>query len=118
MSCPANSHLPLLPLLTIFCLATFLFVHVSQAIVSSDRRFTYTNKDDNLGSLRQAYDYGGTYRSLPIYNFPFTLCFYSETHYPNAFFLVLCMGDDSNHVLCVWEANRDMPIREGATLTL
>ncbi|PON76985.1 Bulb-type lectin domain containing protein [Parasponia andersonii] len=99
----------------VLLIIALIFAHVSHAIVSSKRTFTFINQSNKLGSY--AYEYMANDRCLPITKFPFTLCFYNIT--PNAFVLALAMGDDrqDSNMRWVWEANRHEPVREGAKLT-
>ncbi|KAI3944001.1 hypothetical protein MKW92_031521 [Papaver armeniacum] len=52
-----------------------------------------------------------------FFNYPFRLCFYNTT--PNAFILALRAGipNDEDLMRWVWDANRNDPVRENATLT-
>lgn len=66
-------------------------------------------------------EYGATYRPIhtDIYNFyeiPFRLCFYNTT--PNSYIFGIRAGipDDNELMRWVWDANRNLPVRENASL--
>ncbi|KAG9456938.1 hypothetical protein H6P81_001446 [Aristolochia fimbriata] len=95
----------------------FLLSSVTRARVPDSDSFTYANAGD-FGEYFP--EYGASYRLLPIGNFYFQLCFYNTTS--EAFHLAMFMGNgngDSDFTLLrfVWEANRDAPVADNATLS-
>ncbi|EOY27998.1 hypothetical protein QUC31_012796 [Theobroma cacao] len=103
--------------LALFTLLFFILCssNVANAKVPPSRTFKYINEGD-LGEY--SVEYFADYRALPIYLFPFQLCFYNTT--PNAYTLALRMGHRRSESIMrwVWEANRGRPVGENATLTL
>ncbi|XVF27498.1 hypothetical protein REPUB_Repub14bG0112500 [Reevesia pubescens] len=92
----------------------FQFSVSANATVPPSRTFKYINEGD-LGEY--TVEYFADYRALPLYLFPFQLCFYNTT--PNAFTLALRMGSRRSESIMrwAWEANRGRPVGENAALT-
>ncbi|XP_068645118.1 EP1-like glycoprotein 2 [Aristolochia californica] len=101
-------------LVSCFVLCFSFLSTVSRAIVPDSQTFKYVNEGE-FGDYVSEYD--ARYRLLPVATFPFQLCFYNIT--PNAFHLALRMGNRRSESLFrwVWEANRNVPVQENATLT-
>ncbi|XP_068646219.1 EP1-like glycoprotein 2 [Aristolochia californica] len=101
-------------LVSCFVLCFSFLSTVSRAIVPDSQRFKYVNEGE-FGEYLTEYD--ASYRLLPVDAFPFQLCFYNTT--PNAFYLALRMGHRRSESILrwVWEANRNVPVQENATLT-
>ncbi|XP_068649062.1 EP1-like glycoprotein 2 [Aristolochia californica] len=101
----------------IFCFVVFIsfLSTVSRATVPDSETFKYVNE----GEFGEYFpEYAASYRLLPVGNYLFQLCFYSSN--PDAFHLAMLMGnEDSDFSLLrfVWEANRNVPVGENATLT-
>lgn len=76
-------------------------------------------KHVNQGPLGEhSVEYAANYRTLPLGNFPFQLCFYNTT--PNAHLLALRMGSRHIESTMLWfsEANRGSPVGDNAALSL
>ncbi|XP_057952542.1 EP1-like glycoprotein 2 [Malania oleifera] len=78
--------------------------------VNGTYEFKYTEYEANYRIVRN--------QAHSISTFPFELCFYNTT--PNAFVLAIKAGipTDDSHMRWVWDANRDHPVREKASLSL
>ncbi|KAK9153020.1 hypothetical protein Sjap_000500 [Stephania japonica] len=102
-----------LPLSFILSISTLLINSLVFADVPPSKRFKDINQGVGDGA---AVEYGASYRALPISTPPFTLCFY--TAIPNAYTLGLKMGGPKYEFQAqwVWDANRNRPVRENATL--
>ncbi|KAG9456954.1 hypothetical protein H6P81_001462 [Aristolochia fimbriata] len=87
---------------------------LSHAVVPDSQTFKYVNEGE-FGDY--ATEYGATYRVLPIASSPFQLFFYNTT--PNAYRLGLRMGTTRSEstLRWVWDANRNAPVSENATLS-
>lgn len=115
---PNMAYFPF-PSLSLFLLIQTFFC-ISGASVPASRTFKYVNTGDTAPDTTE---YGGSHRLISIANSPFQLCFYSAT--PNAFTLALRMGsppisdrpDSMSLLRWVWEANRNRPVRDNATLS-
>ncbi|XP_042484266.1 epidermis-specific secreted glycoprotein EP1-like [Macadamia integrifolia] len=105
---------------TILALGLFAFFLLTilpftvQATVPSSKTFKFINQGE-FGEY--IVEYGADYRVSDIQTFPFALCFYNTT--PNAFTLGLRMGNRHSESIMrwVWDANRNNPVHENATLT-
>ncbi|KAK9132097.1 hypothetical protein Scep_011625 [Stephania cephalantha] len=99
-----------------FILSTLLINSLVFADVPPSRRFKFINQGVGDGD-GVAVEYGASYRALPISTPPFTLCFY--TTIPNAYTLGLKMGGPKYEFQAkwVWDANRNRPVHENATLS-
>ncbi|XP_065872910.1 epidermis-specific secreted glycoprotein EP1-like [Euphorbia lathyris] len=100
----------ILSLSLIFSAISFL----AEASVPPSETFQYINEGE-FGEYIVEYD--ANYRALDPFAQPFQLCFYNTT--PNEYTLALRMGTVRSESLMrwVWEANRNKPVRENASLT-
>lgn len=104
-----------------FCalLITFFFVGI-QAQVPENQTFKFVNH----GEFGQpTAEYNSTYRVIQtqnhnFYSHPFQLCFYNTA--PGAYILAIRAGvpGDQGLMRWVWDANRNTPVGEDATLSL
>lgn len=104
----------------------FSFVISTKAKVPRNKTFKFVNEGSfgNEGDfifLAEA-EYGATYRPIhtevyEFYEVPFRLCFYNTT--PNAYVFAIRAGipDDAEPMRWVWDANRNRPVKENATLS-
>lgn len=104
----------LLPFTFLFFLAT-----LTRAQVPANRTFKIVNEGE-FGDYITEYD--ASYRVIRadtelFFAFPYRLCFYNTT--PNAFVLGIRAGlpRDEDLMRWVWDANRNNPVKENATLT-
>lgn len=103
---------------------TFLLLHfhfsITQAQVPLNQTFNILNQGE-FGDYITEYDAG--YRLIysqahnDFFAFPFRLCFYNTT--PTEFVLAMRAGlpRDEDIMRWVWDANRNLPVKENATLT-
>ncbi|OMO92481.1 hypothetical protein COLO4_17556 [Corchorus olitorius] len=99
-------------------LSLFAFAS-TQAKVPKNATFKFINEGE-FGD--RIIEYDASYRVIrnEVYNFlarPFRLCFYNTT--PDAFIFAIRAGfpNDESLMRWVWDANRNAPVRENATLT-
>ncbi|KAJ0100798.1 hypothetical protein Patl1_04835 [Pistacia atlantica] len=99
---------------TLLCLA---FTTLSQ--VPKNQTFRFINQGE-FGD--RIIEYDASYRVIrndvyTFYTFPFRLCFYNTT--PDAYIFAIRAGipDDESLMRWVWDANRNDPVHENATLT-
>ncbi|XVF18659.1 hypothetical protein REPUB_Repub11eG0041900 [Reevesia pubescens] len=99
--------------LSVFAFATTI------AQVPANQTFKFINEGE-FGD--RIIEYDASYRVIrnDVYNFlapPFRLCFYNTT--PDAFIFAIRAGfpNDESLMRWVWDANRNHPVRENATLT-
>ncbi|RZC83838.1 hypothetical protein C5167_046616 [Papaver somniferum] len=90
-----------------------------QSQVPKNQTFQFINQGDFSEYI---VEYDANHRIVrteedTFFNYPFRLCFYNTT--PNAFILALRAGipNDEDLMRWVWDANRNDPVRENATLT-
>ncbi|KAI3965056.1 hypothetical protein MKX01_013987 [Papaver californicum] len=86
-----------------------------QSQVPKNATFRYINEGEFSDYI---VEYDANHRIVrTISNYPFRLCFYNTT--PNAYVLALRAGipRDEDLMRWVWDANRNDPVRENATLT-
>ncbi|WCJ20024.1 Curculin-like (mannose-binding) lectin family protein [Euphorbia peplus] len=100
-----------------FLILSLIFSTISiltEASVPPSETFQYINQGE-FGEYIVEYD--ASYRVLDPFAQPFQLCFYNTT--PNEYTLALRMGTVRSESLMrwVWEANRNNPVHENATLT-
>ncbi|KAK9150544.1 hypothetical protein Syun_008853 [Stephania yunnanensis] len=100
---------------------SFLSISVSSALaqVPADKTFKYVNEGE-FGDYIVEYDANYRIISAPnidFSNYPFQLFLYNTT--PNAYILAIRAGipRDEDLMRWVWDANRNNPVRENATLT-
>ncbi|WKA11973.1 hypothetical protein VitviT2T_029417 [Vitis vinifera] len=110
MSCSPPSFIFPFLFLSFILLSSF----TAHASVPIKNTFKYVNEGE-FGPY--IVEYGGDYRTLPIFASPFQFCFYNTT--PNAYTLALRMAIQRTEPIYrwVWEANRGKPVGENATLT-
>ncbi|TQD83445.1 hypothetical protein C1H46_030991 [Malus baccata] len=103
--------------LLLFSLIAFLFAIPIQAQVPANLTFKFINQgklgDGNI-------EYHATYRviqtnSHTFYTNPFGLCFYNTT--PDSYIFAIRAGVPNDEVRWVWDANRNHPVHEKATLS-
>ncbi|XP_058100804.1 EP1-like glycoprotein 2 [Magnolia sinica] len=105
------------PFLFFFLLSLSLFAIDTQAQVPAAQQFKWVNQ----GPIGEYFtEFGAYYRDPPIagfFRFPFRLTFYNTT--PNAHVLAIRMGSHRGEAIMrwVWDANRNNPVHENATLT-
>lgn len=87
----------------------------AQAKVPIDEQFRVVNEGDYTDY--SPIEYSADVRGFRPFNDNFRLCFYNTT--PNAYTLALRIGNRAQEstLRWVWEANRDSPVKEDATLT-
>ncbi|CAN6902247.1 unnamed protein product, partial [Brassica oleracea] len=90
-------------------------VQSAQAKVPIDEQFRVVNEGDYTDY--SPIEYSADVRGFRPFNDNFRLCFYNTT--PNAYTLALRIGNRAQEstLRWVWEANRDSPVKEDATLT-
>ncbi|KAK9153026.1 hypothetical protein Sjap_000506 [Stephania japonica] len=100
---------------------SFFSIVVSSALaqVPANKTFKYVNEGE-FGDYIVEYDANYRIISAPnvdFFNFPFQLFLYNTT--PNAYILAIRAGipRDEDLMRWVWDANRNNPVREKATLT-
>ncbi|KAL3503123.1 hypothetical protein ACH5RR_037572 [Cinchona calisaya] len=110
------------------CLSTLLilsfFAISTRAQVPTNQTFKFVNTGQ-LGEFENfvyTTEYGANYRVITnevydFHTFPFRLCFYNNT--PTSFVLGIRAGDPDDEGLMrwVWDANRNHPVKENATLS-
>lgn len=106
-------------LLPLFLLGSF-FAIPSQAQVPANQTFTFVNQGE-LGDRIVEFD--ASYRVIQtkahtFYTHPFRLCFYNTT--PDSYIFAIRVGvpNDEGLMRWVWDANRNHPVHENATLSL
>ncbi|KAM7498627.1 hypothetical protein LguiA_023041 [Lonicera macranthoides] len=106
-------HIP-----TLLLILTFSLLAVKSQ-VPANQTFQFVNTGE-FGDRIIEYDAG--YRVIrndvyTFYTYPFRLCFYNTT--PDAFVFAIRAGlpNDESLMRWVWDANRNDPVRENATLT-
>ncbi|KAF4348723.1 hypothetical protein F8388_021776 [Cannabis sativa] len=114
MSSSPNNNRALMAL-SLFLHLFLISLSITQAQVPQNATFQFVNEGE-FGPY--IVEYGADYRPIGINNSPFQVFFYNTT--PNAFTLAIRMGTQRAEALrrFVWEANRDNPVGENATLTL
>lgn len=99
----------------------FFFVAV-QSLIPANRTLRIVNEGDFSDYI---VEYDANYRPVSgqtdiyqLYNYPFYLSFYNTT--PNAYILAIRAGlpRDEDLMRWVWDANRNSPVGENATLSL
>ncbi|OVA14811.1 Bulb-type lectin domain [Macleaya cordata] len=102
-----------------FLLSFIFFSVVVQSQVPKNNTFQILNQGE-FGEYIIEYD--ASYRiirtdEVSFYTYPFRLCFYNTT--PNAHIFAIRAGipNDEDLMRWVWDANRNDPVRENATLT-
>ncbi|KAF8409047.1 hypothetical protein HHK36_005119 [Tetracentron sinense] len=110
---------PQSPFLFHFFLLLCFFAIVARAQVPANKTFKIINQAE-FGEYITEYD--ASYRVIrnddyTFYTFPFRLCFYNTT--PDAFIFGMRAGipNDEDIMRWVWDANRNHPVRENATLS-
>ncbi|XVF78808.1 hypothetical protein PTKIN_Ptkin14bG0166700 [Pterospermum kingtungense] len=100
-------------------LSLFAFATNTLAKVPANQTFKFINQGE-FGD--RIIEYDASYRVIrnDVYTFlarPFRLCFYNTT--PNAYIFAIRAGlpNDESLMRWVWDANRNDPVRENATLT-
>ncbi|KAL6199069.1 hypothetical protein ACLB2K_028856 [Fragaria x ananassa] len=111
------SHAAFLQLL--FLLGSF-FAIPSQAQVPANQTFIFVNQGelgDRIAEFKASYLVIQT-KAHTFYTHPFRLCFYNTT--PDSYFFAIRMGvpNDEGLMRWVWDANRNHPVHEKATLSL
>ncbi|XP_024157587.1 EP1-like glycoprotein 2 [Rosa chinensis] len=111
------SHAPFL--LVLFLLGSF-YVIPSQAQVPANQTFIFVNQG-KLGD--RIVEFEASYRVIQtkahtFYTHPFRLCFYNTT--PDSYIFAIRAGvpNDEDLMRWVWDANRNHPVHEKATLSL
>uniref|UniRef100_A0A5B7BUF9 Putative epidermis-specific secreted glycoprotein EP1-like n=1 Tax=Davidia involucrata TaxID=16924 RepID=A0A5B7BUF9_DAVIN len=104
-------HLNLMIILFLFC-----FFATTLAQVPANATFKFVNQGE-FGDRIIEYDAG--YRVIrndvyTFYTFPFRLCFYNTT--PDGFVFAIRLGVPDDEMRWVWDANRNHPVGENATL--
>ncbi|XVE63389.1 hypothetical protein DITRI_Ditri07aG0016500 [Diplodiscus trichospermus] len=107
------------PLLLHFTFLSLFAFAATLAKVPANQTFKFINQGE-FGD--RIIEYDASYRVIrnDVYNFlaiPFRLCFYNTT--PNAYVFAIRAGfpNDESLMRWVWDANRNDPVRENATLT-
>ncbi|XP_058100803.1 EP1-like glycoprotein 2 [Magnolia sinica] len=100
-----------------FFLSLSIFAIVTEAQVPTAQQFKWVNQGE-MGDY--VTEYGAFYRQVTVSgfsSFPFRVCFYNTT--PNAHVFAIRMGTSRGEAIMrwVWDANRNDPVRENATLT-
>ncbi|CAF2051283.1 EP1-like glycoprotein 4 [Brassica rapa] len=101
--------------LAIFLTLSIFSLTGAQAKVPIDEQFRVVNEGDYTDY--SPIEYNADVRGFRPFNDNFRLCFYNTT--PNAYTLALRIGNRAQEstLRWVWEANRDSPVKEDATLT-
>lgn len=104
------------------CLIIFILLAsaiATQAQVPANQTFHFINEGE-FGD--RIIEYDASYRVIrndvyTFYTYPFRLCFYNTT--PNSFIFAIRAGipNDESLMRWVWDANRNDPVGENATLT-
>ncbi|CAN6561084.1 unnamed protein product [Malus baccata var. baccata] len=101
----------------LFSFIAILFAIPIQAQVPTNQTFKFINQGELGGGI---VEYHATYRviqtnSHTFYTHPFGLCFYNTT--PDSYIFAIRAGVPKDEVRWVWDANRNHPVREKATLS-
>lgn len=95
------------------------FAFAGRGQVPANQTFKFINEGE-FGD--RIIEYDASYRVIrnniyTFYTFPFRLCFYNTT--PDAFIFAIRAGipNDESIMKWVWDANRNRPVRENATLS-
>ncbi|KAA8523998.1 hypothetical protein F0562_010571 [Nyssa sinensis] len=115
----ACSHSTFRRSLIILFLCFFTTATTTLAQVPANATFKFVNQGE-FGD--RIIEYDASYRVIrndvyTFYTHPFRLCFYNTT--PDAFIFAIRAGipDDGSLMRWVWDANRNHPVRENATLS-
>ncbi|KAE8703304.1 argininosuccinate lyase-like [Hibiscus syriacus] len=97
----------------------FAFATTTLATVPANQTFRFVNQGE-FGEYIIEYD--ASYRIIrndvyTFFNYPFRLCFYNTTPDAHIFAIRAGLPRDEDLMRWVWDANRNDPVRENATLT-
>ncbi|KAK9268944.1 hypothetical protein L1049_000710 [Liquidambar formosana] len=112
--------LPEFPLPVHFIILSIIFFTIAaQAQVPANKTFKFINQGE-FGD--RIIEYDASYRVIrnevyTFYTFPFRLCFYNTTPDAHIFAIRAGIPSDESLMRWVWDANRNHPVRENATLT-
>ncbi|KAK9268989.1 hypothetical protein L1049_000756 [Liquidambar formosana] len=112
--------LPQFPLPIHFIILSVIFFTIAaQAQVPANKTFKFINQGE-FGD--RIIEYDASYRVIrnevyTFYTFPFRLCFYNTTPDAHIFAIRAGIPNDESLMRWVWDANRNHPVRENATLT-
>ncbi|KAK8622655.1 hypothetical protein V6N13_117561 [Hibiscus sabdariffa] len=100
-------------------ISLFAFAVPALAQVPANQTFRFVNQGD-FGDYIVEYD--ASYRIIrnnvySFFTFPFRLCFYNTTPDAHIFAIRAGVERDEDLMRWVWDANRNDPVRENATLT-
>ncbi|GMJ10125.1 hypothetical protein like AT1G78830 [Hibiscus trionum] len=111
---------PISPLFFQFIFISFFaFAATTLAKVPANQTFRFVNEGE-FGD--RIIEYDASYRVIrndvySFYTFPFRLCFYNTTPDAHIFAIRAGIPNDESLMRWVWDANRNDPVRENATLT-
>lgn len=108
------------PFLLLVSLLAIFFTFLTQAQVPANQTFKFINQG---GFGDGIIEYQATYRVIrtnayTFYTHPFQLCFYNTT--PESYIFAISTGvpSDKSLIRWVWDANRNHPVHEKASLSL